>query len=209
MELTICTLTRDHDSDSEWMEWQKKQFLHLKKYYAIESRLFSGEINNFSEARNKLAGQTENSWILMLDSDEYILLEDLHRLFEMTHLHDGIAYYLPRNNYFGDYEHVRIDNGCYPDIQARLYNKNMFVWKGKVHEYLEKNQPSGIGYLKLNIHIQHFGYLKDPEFQVEKHRVFHKLRGVDTTWKYPKLSEVTTRKVDNVFDKITKELEEI
>lgn len=211
MDLTICTLSRGGEINNPWFEWNITQFVKLQGLECnITYEVYTDKISDFSRARSMMDSLCDTDWVLHLDSDEYILTKDLLRILE-SKLDPRKCYGFQRYNYFGDYEHIRVDSGCFPDTQRRLYNKKYYSWHGKVHETVLARKGNGVGgsdFLINPVIIHHFSWLKSPQFQVEKHKRFHELRGVNPDWKYPEYNEVTVRKVPNIKEIIEKELKE-
>nr|URC17112.1 MAG: nucleotide-diphospho sugar transferase [Lokiarchaeota virus Ratatoskr Meg22_1012] len=212
MELTICVISRNDGTDEQYLRWKDRQLKIIRSRMVGENKIFytvypqdneSKLIKNFSCVRNKMAVNASTDWILMLDADEYINTDTLYSIFFME-LRNDKAYAFPRYNYFGDYEHIRIDSGCYPDYQCRLYNKKYYSWRGTVHESINVDTSNLI--ILNNHRIHHFGWLKSIPFQEKKHARFHYLAGKDPYWRFPNIHRVQLRKVIDIKNIIETEL---
>lgn len=171
------------------------------KYGNKPDMYYTGEITNFAEARNDLQKAMlerypETEWFLWIDSDEVfpweIIIRPLAIQFKNDYSHWTIpfydSYWFGRYNLFPDEEHYRIDANCFPDIQCRLFRSDL-KWKGKVHESVGGRW----GY--TDVKIYHYGWLKSESFQKQKHDRFHQIAGKPPDWQFPKLSEVSLKKL--------------
>ncbi|RLD11846.1 MAG: hypothetical protein DRI44_02660 [Chlamydiae bacterium] len=161
------------------------------------------DIDDFASVRNELTKESLTEWVLHLDTDECLIN---YKEIERSLLKSVNAIGFKRHNYFGDYEHVRVDSGCYPDVQFRLYRKSNFEWTGKVHEYLIPKRSSLRMYKHPTAFIAHFGWLKPKEYQKQKHDRYHLIAGRKPDWEFPKIEEVILKKVPNIKNIIKSEV---
>ena len=202
-KLAVLTLVQDYAGDI-----YRKCHLINSKYISSPSFIFasaSPPITDFAAYRNQCQNEVlqqmpDVEWFLWIDSDEVFpwQVEIMCHKIVFTGQHNGWqtpignlqCIFFPRYNLFFDEEHYRIDAGCHPDNQNRLIRKDL-KWTGKVHEYV---QYKGL-FIISPCHIYHYGWLKNPKWQEEKHARFHRLAGKEPTWKFPQLSEVTLKKL--------------
>lgn len=89
--------------------------------------------DDFSAARNFCAARASNNWILFIDCDEYLVLADILRLNEIISEHQLEIGMVNRiSPYPGDDTHRTRH-----DFVARLYNRNLYSYKGIIQETLE------------------------------------------------------------------------
>lgn len=221
-KLAILQIRRPTDLDDPICQQCTK---HNAKYGNEPDYINEDPITDFAAARNllqkdALMDNPEIEWFLWLDVDEvfpykieFQWIEDPHEGGLMIHIgsvnqfHVGIpsAWFhpmsigLPRYNLFLDQEHYRIDSGCYPDIQQRIVHKTG-LWINKIHETVKHKSHT----CHSNIaHIYHYSYFRDPSFQESKHARFHQLSGNPSVWTFPKLTEVSLKKLpDNAVMKL-------
>lgn len=142
-------------------------------------------LNNFSEARNSLLKMVPSfiKWILVMDADETISMDDLSALADLTH-GESDCWALPRYNFF-DREKV-VEPAPYPDRQLRLfrnYPDHRIHYVGAVHE-----RPLGMNRLGLappNLkclgggsggpHIHHMTRLRSGQQSAEKTALYNRL----------------------------------
>ena len=124
----------------------------LRKYLHRGVRWYSHHLNdNFSAQKNFLNSLCTGDWILNLDADEQMSLEQVKLLMTVVYDNPDIeAYWLPRLNVVNGItaEHINkwgwqvsIVGGReviqWPDYQCRLYMKNENIkWTKPVHEQL-------------------------------------------------------------------------
>ena len=117
--------------------------------------------DDFSAARNFTASRAASDWILAVDCDEYMIEADLlmlHTLISEHPLEIGMINRIspyPRNN----------TQQTLHEYVARLYNRNLFAYKGKIHETVEPLPVSGVPtsgngpkYFEIPLTFFHAGY---------------------------------------------------
>jgi glycosyltransferase involved in cell wall biosynthesis len=106
------------------------------------ARVFNRAWTNYSDQRNFAAAQASSDWIVALDADEELsptLLESLRAW--KKNVPAEVAYAVARKaNYLGGWIH---HSGWYPDLQVRLYRRDLVQFKGTVHESLQVSGPIG------------------------------------------------------------------
>jgi glycosyltransferase involved in cell wall biosynthesis len=131
--------------------------LEIVSSYPGVRLLRQGEVENFGKARNHLASQAKNDWILMVDSDEYATPELVEEL-RLAKLDFSTLYEINILNHFLG-KPIR---GCgwAPCYRRRLYNRRHTSWKETpVHESLERRDNTVLRRLKGELHHQAYrGY---------------------------------------------------
>ena len=117
--------------------------------------------DDFSAARNFTASRASSDWILAVDCDEYMIEADLLMLRTLINEHpleigmiNRISPYPRHNTQQTLHEYV-----------ARLYNRNLYAYKGKIHETVEPLPLSGVPtsgngpkYFEIPLTFFHAGY---------------------------------------------------
>lgn len=114
--------------------------------------------NDFSKARNYSIGIAKYDWILCLDADEEVVIEDLNA-FKESLTNDQELFYVQLQHY----ETHNIDNlnNSYISYHFRLFNKSTpLTYEGKIHERLHITKEMRYS-INNFIKINHFGYGKD------------------------------------------------
>lgn len=108
--------------------------LSIAKSYS-NVKLFTGKFSGFGETKNMALSFASNSWILSLDSDEYINSELIREINNLS-LDRKIAYSIKRDNYILG-KKMRW-SGLGQDWLVRLFNRDEFNFKNlPVHEYVD------------------------------------------------------------------------
>ena len=113
---------------------------------------------NYADARNAAKYFAEGEWILSLDTDEYLLKDQLPELVDMVHnapiSAGGISVTV--------FSHIRVEDKYQRDAQAcvRLFrNDRRIVWQSQIHEVVSFSiQRAGYLILDSTITIYHRGY---------------------------------------------------
>lgn len=105
--------------------------LAVMKQYADICAAFTW-CDNFSKAKNYVAGLATNDWILTLDTDEYILDFDAEAIQTFIKEHPNATGSIRRRNHFIQDNEQRIAYSW----TARLYNRNKYRYQGRIHEQL-------------------------------------------------------------------------
>jgi hypothetical protein len=149
-------------------------------------RTLSVPFTTFSAARNAAIAAVPDDipWILMLDADEFLVAEDLHK-FEKLLASEHDAWMLPRYN-FTEASH-QAHPGLYPDRQRRLFRHNSIIkFIGAVHESLTgvvnlglaPADLSAVGGCRGGPHIHHTGlYRGGEQGRAAKTAFYKKLSG--------------------------------
>lgn len=119
---------------------------------------------DFSAARNYSISKANNDYVLVIDSDEvadYIDKKELESLIRENP--DGVGRLVQKNSFSRNGEMFRINNRI-----GRLFSKNLYKYKGKLHE-----QPTPIGGMKISyynipLEVDHRGYDGDLETRKKK-----------------------------------------
>ncbi len=113
-------------------------------------------IDDFSAARNFALEKASHEYVLFLDCDEYLTDLDIDALDQAIKKHPSGVGMLLRNNYYES-------NGTqtnYPDWVERLFSKNLFHYKGVIHEqvvHLVDENPLYERY-EIPLTVDHAGY---------------------------------------------------
>lgn len=145
-------------------------------------------ISDFAVARNQLQQDAishdgEIEWFLWIDTDEVFPFRVDTNV--TTTMKMGFSF--KRYNLFIDVSHYLIDSGCYPDWQTRIIN-NKCYWSGKIHEGVVIDNGSIIP--DFDRHIYHYGWLRDKQWQEQKHARFHTIAGKEPNWRFPSIADV-------------------
>lgn len=116
------------------------------------------DVFNYADARNAAKYWAEGEWILSLDTDEYLLKEQLPELVDMVHnapiSAGGISVTV--------FSHIRDGEKWQRDAQAavRLFrNDRRILWQSQIHEVVSFSiQRAGYLILDSTITIYHRGY---------------------------------------------------
>ena len=119
-------------------------------------------IQDFAAARNYSLSLASNDWVLILDCDESISSIDMDSLSKFMGNHpDKIGLVSRRNHY-----EMNQSDSVYTDQVERFFNRNLYEYKGEVHEQvvsktsllISPNQKKSI-----DLHLEHFGYVGTEE----------------------------------------------
>ncbi|MDO8619194.1 MAG: glycosyltransferase family 2 protein [Candidatus Daviesbacteria bacterium] len=138
-------------------------------------RVYSADISDFANLRNKAMEKATGDWVLYVDADERIL-EPLKS--EITQIisseSDKSAYALSRRNVIFGTEAKY--GPFWPDWVIRLVRKDRFkTWVGMVHEYM--TFEGNLGYTKNSLlHLTHRGVDQMIKKNLEWSKIDAKLR---------------------------------
>ncbi|MCM1261261.1 MAG: glycosyltransferase [Butyrivibrio sp.] len=123
-------------------------------------------INDFSAARNFSLKKASHNYVLVLDSDEYLVDLDIEALYEAIENHPRGVGMLLRNNYYDS--RGKIYNS--PDRVERLFHKRYYYYRQTIHEQVTDIKTNGTYYERYNIPltIDHDGYMGDEEAKRKK-----------------------------------------
>lgn len=97
-------------------------------------KVFHKKFINFSDQKNFGISKTNSDWILSLDADEYLSNELVNEIKKINFSKDISAYSMPRQNIFFGKPINHTNWGKEDDRKIRLFNKQLSIWKGVVHE---------------------------------------------------------------------------
>lgn len=99
---------------------------------------------DYAAARNEVIRMATGDWMLQLDADEAMFVEDLQKL--RGHLTpDKLGFVLPRISFVTDFEHW--EPRFYPDYQARGFQLGKgFHYRHKLHETLYRGDETQSAY---------------------------------------------------------------
>ena len=109
----------------------KDKTVEIAKKYA--DKIIKSPKDDFDYNRNLLAQEAKGEWLLFLDCDERLSIENIQEITSATNSPKYSAYYFPRKNLIlGKWlKH----GGWWPDFVPRLFRKkDLISWEGKVHE---------------------------------------------------------------------------
>lgn len=113
-------------------------------------------INDFSAARNFSLQKASHNYVLIIDSDEFLIDIDLDAIEKAVSEHPRAVGMLLRNNYYDS-------NGMptnYPDRVERLFHKRYYHYIFTIHEQVADSRTDRTDYERYNIPlvIDHAGY---------------------------------------------------
>lgn len=114
-------------------------------------------IHDFSAARNYSLSLASNDWVLVLDCDESLSSIDKDSLTMFMKEHPYKIGLISRRNH---YESNQTDS-VYTDLVERFFNRNLYEYRGEVHEQVvpKNSSPFISGKESINLHLEHFGYV--------------------------------------------------
>ena len=122
--------------------------------------------DDFSAARNFSLSKASHNYVLILDSDEFLVDLDLDGLYKALEEHPKDVGLLLRNNYY-------MSNGkklCYADRVERLFHKRQYYYKCSIHEQVTHIKTDSTYYDRYNIPltVDHAGYDTSYEAKLAK-----------------------------------------
>ena len=128
----------------------------------------------YSEQKNLANNLATNDWILSIDADEELSEELKKSILELKNknISDDNVFSMNRlTNYCG---HWIRHCGWYPDRKIRIWNRNVGMWRGEIHETIEFLTETKETVLKGDLLHYSFATAQDYENQQFK---FAKMRG--------------------------------
>lgn len=122
--------------------------------------------DDFAKARNYVADQAENDWILMVDSDEFVTDWDKEAVENLLVEHREWVGRFELINYWNTPKGVSSGK----EYVSRLYHRKVFRYAGRIHEQLEPLVELREGYrtFQVPIRMDHVGYCGTPEQMKKK-----------------------------------------
>ena len=145
--------------------------------------------NDFAEARNISLKHATCGWILVLDADEVIAVQDLPEIKKLIRNNDAAGYMLVTRTYQNSStlsEWQAVEHPCpeakgyagyIPSPHVRLFRRDKDIYfEGKVHEIVEYTiSGKGGKIVETDIPIHHYGYISDKDSVKQKEKLYHRL----------------------------------
>ncbi len=145
--------------------------------------------NDFAEARNISLKHAACGWILVLDADEVIALQDLPKIKRLIKNNDAAGYMLVTRTYQNSStlsEWQAVEHPCpeakgyagyIPSPHVRLFRRDKDIYfEGKVHEIVEYTiSGKGGKIVETDIPIHHYGYISDKDSVKQKEKLYRRL----------------------------------
>lgn len=112
---------------------------------------------SFSDARNESLRHATSDWVLWLDADEHLVVEDGPRLRELARRTWVEGFQIAETHFIG-----AGDGSTVTHSPIRLFQRRPdYVWRGTVHEQVAWAMPSWLpGRIQhSNVRVDHYGYL--------------------------------------------------
>lgn len=120
--------------------------------------------NDFSAARNFCISKATQEYILVIDSDEYIMEFDKNEIEKLIIKHGSSVGRICRTNLqFDGNEQVKITERI-----NRFFPKSLFHYSGRIHEQVAANDDKDYDTYEIPVFIDHVGYDGDIEFLKKK-----------------------------------------
>jgi glycosyltransferase involved in cell wall biosynthesis len=120
--------------------------------------------NDFSAARNYAIGRANNRYVLMIDSDEFVMMLDQLLLEALIIEHPNQVGRIHRYNIFTRNQTEFTGH----EYVNRLFDKELFEYTGKIHEQIVAKQELSYETYLLPIDVRHSGY--DGTFEERKRK---------------------------------------
>lgn len=126
-------------------------------------------IDDFSAARNFSLKKASHNYVLILDSDEFLIDMDIEGVYKAIEEHPRGVGMLFRNNYY-DHNGKTYNS---PDRVERLFHKRYYHYAFSIHEQVTDMKNNGTYYERYNIplNVDHVGYagsIDDMKKKVER-----------------------------------------
>ena len=112
--------------------------------------------DDFSAARNFSLSKASHNYVLILDSDEFLIDLDLEGLYQSIEEHPKAVGLLTRHSNYASPE----TPGCYTDYVERLFHKRYYFYKFPIHEQVTEIDSDNTIYERypIPLSVEHVGY---------------------------------------------------
>lgn len=123
-------------------------------------------INDFSAARNFSLKKASHNYVLVIDSDEFLIDIDIEGVYQAIEAHPRSVGMLLRNNYYDS--HGKTFNS--PDRVERLFHKRYYNYCSTIHEQVTNIKTNGTYYERYDIPltVDHVGYIGGRDAMLKK-----------------------------------------
>lgn len=120
--------------------------------------------DDFSAARNYAVSKAENDYIMMIDSDEFLVDLDKELLEKIISVHPNYVGRIKRNNLY-----AREGMGfCSTEWINRIFPKKLYYYEGKIHEQVAAFDGEEYETYQVPVTIDHSGYEGSIEERMRK-----------------------------------------
>lgn len=113
--------------------------------------------NDFGKARNYSLAQATGQWILVLDADEALYLEDIQKLRGILKKTKANGIGLKFHNFIDEDSEENYNT----HVGVRIFKNHYFHYDGVIHEQLVPNRKAIVINLETtDVRVRHYGYLK-------------------------------------------------
>ncbi len=144
--------------------------------------------NDFAAARNESLRHATGDWILMLDADELLAVDDQAKIREAVNTTTTVAFTLILRNYTNDsraagwvsavddaYAESKAASGWWEVAKVRLFRNHPGIrYQGQVHESVYASLAGRGDIVALNVPLHHFGKLDSAKVK-EKYQLYEKI----------------------------------
>ncbi|MFB5759862.1 glycosyltransferase [Paenibacillus medicaginis] len=126
--------------------------------------------NDFAAARNESLQHATGKWILVMDADEYLAVEDYDQWNDFLDKEESIshlAYTLPIINFTGDKEYQ--DDMTTSPVTRLFPNGKGIRFERPIHEQLTRGELGELYHKKIDLNIYHTGYQDQRVAEKDKH----------------------------------------
>ncbi len=130
--------------------------LKIAKQFQPKIFQFTWE-NDFGKARNYSLAQASGEWILVLDADESLYIEDIQKLKEILQKTKASGIGLKFHNFIDEDSEENYNT----HVGVRIFKNHCFHYQGAIHEQLvPESKAIDIHMETTDVRVRHFGYLK-------------------------------------------------
>jgi glycosyltransferase involved in cell wall biosynthesis len=126
--------------------------------------------NDFAAARNESLRHATSKWILVMDADEYLAVEDYDKWNDFLSHEEPLshlAYTLPVINFTGEKEY---QDDLTTSPVTRLFPNSMGIcFERPIHEQLTRGELGELYHKKIDLNIYHTGYQDQRVAEKDKH----------------------------------------